>query len=77
MAQRRGPAWVIIVTGPPCGGKSRLAAVLAERLCLPLVTKDEAKELKVMLLGVEERLGKLEAKMLLDTGQNLNNSASL
>jgi len=44
---------------------------------LPLVTKDEAKELKVMLLGVEERLAKLEAKMLLNTGQNRDNLASL
>lgn len=31
---------------------------------LPLVTKDEAKELKGMLMGVEERLARLEAKVL-------------
>lgn len=31
---------------------------------LPLVTKDEAKELKGMLMAVEERLARLEAKVL-------------
>ena len=47
----QGPQWIIIVTGPPCGGKSRLAAMLARRLGLPLLTKDAIKERLFDTLG--------------------------
>lgn len=46
-----GPRWIIIVTGPPCGGKSWLASALAERLHLPLLTKDAIKERLFETLG--------------------------
>ncbi len=76
MAQRRGPAWVIIVTGPPCGGKSRLAAVLAERLCLPLVTKDAIKERLFDTLGWggaerSDALNRASVALMLDTARLL------
>lgn len=36
--------FVLIVTGPPCSGKSTLAAVLAAHLRVPLIEKDVIKE---------------------------------
>ena len=37
-------ARVIVVTGPPASGKSSLSRELAERLSVPLLSKDELKE---------------------------------
>ena len=51
MTERRGPAWIIIVTGPPCGGKSRLADSLRRRFELPLLAKDAIKERLFDALG--------------------------
>ncbi|MEN6479531.1 MAG: ATP-binding protein [Anaerolineales bacterium] len=39
------------MTGPPCSGKSWLASALAERLDLPLLTKDAIKERLFETLG--------------------------
>jgi predicted kinase len=35
---------VVLVTGPPAAGKTTLARVLAPRLQLPLIAKDDIKE---------------------------------
>jgi predicted kinase len=46
---------LIIVSGPPCTGKTTLARRLAERFCLPLVTKDGIKETLFDCLGWRDR----------------------
>lgn len=51
MVTSRGAAWIIIVDGPPCSGKSRVAAALGRRLGLPLLTKDALKERLFETLG--------------------------
>jgi len=51
MSPSRGPTWIILVDGPPCGGKSRVAAALGQRLNLPLLTKDAIKERLFETLG--------------------------
>jgi predicted kinase len=43
--------FVVIVTGPPCSGKSTLAAVLAAHLRVPLIEKDVIKEALFDTLG--------------------------
>src|SRR5262249_58176789 len=45
------PPLLVVVTGPPASGKSRLAEELAESLGLPLVTKDGIKETLFDTLG--------------------------
>jgi predicted kinase len=35
---------VVVVTGPPAGGKTTIARAIAERLRLPLIAKDTIKE---------------------------------
>ena len=42
---------VILVTGPPASGKTYIANVLAENLGIPLIAKDEVKELLYETLG--------------------------
>lgn len=43
--------WVVLVTGPPAGGKSSLAGVIAGRLGMPLIGKDDLKEILFDTLG--------------------------
>jgi len=76
VAARCGPAWIIIVTGPPCGGKSRLAAGLRQRLDLPLLTKDGIKERLFDALGWgspewSEAVNRATNALLLDTAELL------
>jgi predicted kinase len=46
---------VLIVSGPPCTGKTTLARRLATSLTLPLMTKDTIKEVLFETLGVSDR----------------------
>jgi predicted kinase len=46
---------VLIVSGPPCTGKTTLARWLAACLELPLMTKDTIKEVLFEVLGVRDR----------------------
>ena len=46
---------LLIVTGPPCAGKTTLARKLAHALNLPLVAKDDLKELLFQTLGWSDR----------------------
>jgi predicted kinase len=60
---------VVIISGPPCSGKSTLANKLSRRFSLPLVMKDEIKETLFDELGIEDRewskkLGKVSYKVL-------------
>jgi predicted kinase len=48
---------VVIVTGPPCTGKTSLARRLAADLGLPLMCKDTIKETLFEVLGVTDRAG--------------------
>ncbi|HUQ38972.1 MAG TPA: ATP-binding protein [Acidimicrobiales bacterium] len=62
---------VVLVTGYPATGKSHLARGLAERLALPLVTKDDIKERLADELGTGDglwshRLGQAAFGVLFD-----------
>jgi predicted kinase len=46
---------VLIVSGPPCTGKTTLARRLAASFALPLMTKDTIKEVLLETLGVSDR----------------------
>jgi predicted kinase len=46
---------VLIVTGPPCAGKTTLARHVAASLGLPLMTKDTIKEVLFRTLGWSDR----------------------
>jgi predicted kinase len=50
-----GRSLVLIVTGPPCTGKTMLARRLATSLGLPLMTKDTIKEVLFEILGISDR----------------------
>jgi len=43
-APRRTNSYCVVVTGPPCSGKSWVARHLSQRLGLPLISKDDYKE---------------------------------
>lgn len=45
------PAWLLLVTGPPCSGKTSLAARLGRDLGLVMLEKDAFKELLFETLG--------------------------
>lgn len=45
------PSQVVIVTGPPCSGKTHLGHQIAERFALPFFTKDTLKEALFDRLG--------------------------
>ena len=49
-----GPV-VVIVSGPPCAGKSTIARRIAERFSFPLAGKDMFKELLFDTLGWQDR----------------------
>jgi predicted kinase len=48
----REPSWIVLVTGPPAGGKTTMARRLATDLQLPLIEKDMLKEVLFDTLGV-------------------------
>jgi predicted kinase len=65
-----GETPIVVVTGPPAGGKSTLAEILAEELQVPLVAKDPVKELLFDQLGTgdvewSQRLGRAVYPLLL------------
>jgi 2-phosphoglycerate kinase len=46
---------VIVITGPPCAGKTTIARRVAERFSLPWMGKDMVKELLFDALGWQDR----------------------
>ena len=46
---------LIIISGPPCAGKTTLAKLLGERFALPVMGKDTLKELLFDTLGWQDR----------------------
>lgn len=48
---------IVIVSGPPCAGKTTLARRLAACLGLPLMCKDTIKEVLFEVLGTSDRAG--------------------
>ncbi len=46
---------LIVVTGPPCAGKTTLAAQLGRDLSLPVIHRDVLKEILFDTLGVKDR----------------------
>ena len=57
MTANHNPPLLVIVTGPPCTGKTTLARRLAADLGLPLMSKDTIKETLFEVLGVPDRAG--------------------
>jgi len=50
-----GASFVVLVVGRPASGKSTISATISDRWDLPLVSKDELKEVLFDWLGVEDR----------------------
>ena len=44
----------VVVSGPPASGKSTIAPVLAQELCLPLIAKDTIKDALMSVLPVPD-----------------------
>lgn len=70
------PPWLIIVTGRPAAGKSTLAKWLGERLTLPVVSKDEVKEILFDALGWSDRkwskaLGRTSVELMFHFAEKL------
>ena len=67
---------LVLVTGPPAGGKTTLAAPLAEALRLPLISKDVIKEALFDTFGVGDddwshRLGEAAYEVMWALGDDL------
>jgi predicted kinase len=61
---------IVVVTGPPAGGKSTIAEILGQELHVPLLAKDPVKELLFDELGTgdvawSQRLGRAVYPLLL------------
>ena len=54
-SMRAGRPLLIIVNGRPCTGKSHLASVLADKLRIPLFSKDTIKDLLGVVVGAADR----------------------
>ena len=50
-----GTALLVVVTGPPCSGKTTLATRIAEEFRLPLIAKDAIKESLFDTMGSSDR----------------------
>ena len=50
-----GGAFLVIISGPPCSGKTTLGRRLAQEFGLPLVSRDEIKETLFDTLGWSDR----------------------
>ena len=46
---------LLVITGPPCAGKTTLAAQLGRELSLPVIHRDVLKEILFDTLGVKDR----------------------
>lgn len=55
MAEPMSAPYVVLVVGRPAAGKSTLSRIIAERWQLPLVAKDDLKEILFDTLGAADR----------------------
>ena len=69
-------SWLIIVTGRPAAGKSTLAKWLGQRLRIPVLSKDNIKEIPFEELGWSDRewskrLGRASVEVMYACAQSL------
>lgn len=63
---------LVVVSGLPATGKTRLARTLAQSLCLPLISKDDYKEILFDRLGAETpNLGPTSFELMWHTAEAL------